>query len=137
MMTTWMRATGCLAGVGLLLAVMSSGAEAQQQQDIDSANSVLPHCKVLLRARPVGTFGEGVCAGSIAALASVGGILDDRAKFCVPKGVTNGQMARVVVAYIEARLARMHEDFRLLALEALRAAWPCQANGVFGAFGPK
>jgi hypothetical protein len=37
-------------------------------------------------------------------------------------------MVRVVVAYIEARPARVHEDFRNLALEALREAWPCSST---------
>jgi hypothetical protein len=44
----------------------------------------------------------------------------------IPDGVTTGQEVRVVIAYIDARPARMHEDFRSLALEALRAAWPCK-----------
>jgi hypothetical protein len=43
----WMRATGCLAGVGLLLALTTGGAGAQQQRPNDSANYMLPHCKRL------------------------------------------------------------------------------------------
>jgi hypothetical protein len=35
-------------------------------------------------------------------------------------------MVRVVIAYIEARPSRMHENFDLLALEALRTTWPCK-----------
>jgi Rap1a immunity proteins len=31
----------------------------------------------------------------------------------------------VVIKYIEARPERMHEPFADLALEALKAAWPC------------
>jgi hypothetical protein len=38
---------------------------------------------------------------------------------------TLNQQVKVVISYIEARPARMHEPFRDLALEALRAAWPC------------
>jgi hypothetical protein len=36
------------------------------------------------------------------------------------------QKIRVVVAYIEARPNRMHENFNFLAIEALRDAWPCR-----------
>jgi hypothetical protein len=36
------------------------------------------------------------------------------------------QFASVVVPYIEARPQGMHEAFMLLALEALRDAWPCR-----------
>jgi hypothetical protein len=32
----------------------------------------------------------------------------------------------VVVAYIERRPQRMHEDFGVLAVEALHEAWPCK-----------
>lgn len=46
---------------------------------------------------------------------------------CIPAGeVTVNQQVRVVVAYIDARPNRLHEDFRILALEALKDAWPCK-----------
>jgi hypothetical protein len=97
------------------------------QEDSDSANVMLPHCKHFIAAQGKETFGAGVCAGSIAAFNFVGRSLSDKSRFCFPKGTTNGQTVRVVVAYIEARPARMHEDFRNLPLEALREAWPCNS----------
>jgi hypothetical protein len=42
------------------------------------------------------------------------------------KGVTNTQIVRVVVVYIERRPQRMHENFKDLVLEALHDAWPCR-----------
>ena len=36
------------------------------------------------------------------------------------------QVIRVIVAYIDKRPERMHEDFALLTLEALKNAWPCK-----------
>jgi Rap1a immunity proteins len=45
---------------------------------------------------------------------------------CRPAGVTIAQEVRVVVVYIDARPARMHEPFKMLVVEALRAAWPCR-----------
>jgi hypothetical protein len=44
----------------------------------------------------------------------------------VPNGVTVHQEVKVVVTYIEAQPTRMHEEFYLLALDALVAAWPCR-----------
>jgi hypothetical protein len=32
----------------------------------------------------------------------------------------------VAVTYVEARPDRMQEDFRALAVEAMREAWPCK-----------
>jgi hypothetical protein len=128
MPTAW-RASGCLAGVGLLLALMSGDAVAQQQ-NMDSGNYMLPHCKRFGEPPGRGSpFMEGVCTGSILSLAFVGPSLTSTLRFCPPQQATKNQIIRVVVAYIEARPARMHEDFRDLARDALRAAWPCQADG--------
>jgi hypothetical protein len=93
------RATGCLAGVGLLLALMSGGVGAQQQQDTDSANYMLPHCKRSLTEPQKGApFMNGVCAGSILSLGFVGPGLSSTLRFCPPQQASRGQMVRVVVA---------------------------------------
>jgi hypothetical protein len=47
---------------------------------------------------------------------------------CIPPAITIGAVARMVVKYIDDRPTRMHEDFRELALEALKTAWPCSRN---------
>ena len=46
----------------------------------------------------------------------------------IPKGVTNDQSVQVVIRYIEARPNRMHEPFRILALEGIVDAWPCRGG---------
>jgi len=45
---------------------------------------------------------------------------------CLPNGVIIDQGVIVVVQYIDARPARLHESFKLLVFEALQAAWPCK-----------
>jgi hypothetical protein len=45
---------------------------------------------------------------------------------CPATGVTHDQVVRVVIAYIDARPARLNEDFMELATEAMVAAWPCK-----------
>jgi hypothetical protein len=52
--------------------------------------------------------------------------MGERRLICSPQNVWREQRIRVVVAFIDARPARMHEDFRQLALEALMGAWPCK-----------
>jgi hypothetical protein len=74
---------------------------------------MLPHCRSFLAGKS-GSY-EGVCMGSITAIAFVSLHLSDERRFCFPKGVTDRQLVRVVVAYTEARPERMHEDWRLLA----------------------
>jgi Rap1a immunity proteins len=105
-----------LAAAALALTVTAAGAE----EDIYSANHMMQGCRAFIRSPSAESFLAGRCAGVIEAI----GYAD--ASVCSPKGVTTGQAARVVAAYIDARPARMHENFKLLALEALRTAWPCK-----------
>ena len=86
----------------------------------------MPACQHFFTDPPRVGFKEGVCAGLIEGLGYTAGLLPDPFKSCAPKGVTNLQSARVVLAYIEHRPQRMHEDFRKLVLEALHNAWPCK-----------
>jgi hypothetical protein len=69
-------------------------------------------------------FLSGICVGIVSALAA----LEPRTTgVCIPEEVTVGQEVRVVFTYIDIRRSnRLHEDFRKLALEALREAWPCR-----------
>jgi hypothetical protein len=92
--------------------------------DVDSANYLLRGCKAFIvrentMPTPIDAMKQGRCVGLVDGLSYTG-------NFCQPKGVTTGQAVAVVVKYIEARPERMHEDFGILALEALTAAWPCK-----------
>ena len=64
---------------------------------------------------------EAMCAGIISGLAYTVKFLPPNSSSCRPESVTTGQMVRVVVAYIERRPERMHEDFRRLATLLLAA----------------
>jgi hypothetical protein len=141
-----MTKAGFLFGAALALTVtVAPGTQAAE--NIDSANYVLPNCRDIVNNKLSGDLpGQGFCAGSVRAIAFMGAFVNVALKFnpdsdrttlakfiretgCldIPEGVgvTGIQQIRVVIAYIEARPARMHELFDILALEALRAAWPC------------
>jgi hypothetical protein len=110
-------------GICLILAVMLLPNWASAQSN-NSANDNMPGCRNFIKKSAenvVDAYRQGICVGTIDGLlfASVG-------KVCLPKDSTLGQAMRVVVAYIDARPARLHEDFRLLSLEALREAFPCK-----------
>jgi hypothetical protein len=61
------------------------------------------------------------CAGIVIGLSFMG----QSYGICVPAGTTAQQAASIVVQYIDGQPARIHEDFNRLAVEALRANWPC------------
>jgi hypothetical protein len=107
-------------GIVVVAALMLSGG-AGFAADADSANTVMPGCREFINDKSTAKpFEQGRCTGLINGLA----YLYDES--CRPSAVTRGQIVRVVVQYIDARPARMHEDFRVLAMEAIKTAWPCQ-----------
>jgi len=101
------------------------------------ADIILPGCRAFVdRNSRENLMLQGFCVGTVNGIAAVTGILrefspldnDVRRELC-SNGLgttTNDQIVRVVIAYIEARPARMHEPFELLTIEALRTTWPCQ-----------
>jgi hypothetical protein len=93
-------------------------------EDIDSANYAMPACReVAMQVQSAHkTYDRGSCMGIIETLRFTSSMLD----LCIPNAVTNGQMVRAVIKYIDDRPTRMHENFKALAIEALRAAWPCK-----------
>jgi hypothetical protein len=101
-------------------------------RSMHSANDLLPYCKYLFTDQPQGGynvgFGVGLCAGMIDGIGSAASSLPDQLSSCQPAGVTRGQEVQVVVAYVEARPERMHEDMYALAIEALHHAWPCSSR---------
>jgi hypothetical protein len=129
---------------GILLALVVSAATAAE--DVLSANHILPGCKQFFDRNPPslgGALDQGICIGTVATIAFMAENSDigltalsgegvktaiNRHWRCanIPAGVTQGQMAQVVIRYIEARPNRLHEPFRSLALEALLDAWPCR-----------
>jgi hypothetical protein len=108
-------AGACIAVFSVAL-FFSGGAVAQNS---NSANSVMVGCRDLL-ADSNRKFTQGLCGGGVTAILA----LDTRV--CRPQAVTHVEALQVVIAYIDARPARLHESFYLLALEALRNAWPCR-----------
>jgi hypothetical protein len=94
------------------------------EPDMKSANFLLPYCKVGVGdTKTADVFMAGRCMGLIEGITFMAGATD----FCPPTNeVTYNQSTLVVIAYIEARPQRMHEDFRLLAIEGLKNAWPCR-----------
>jgi hypothetical protein len=109
----------------IMVALMHNPAAAQS--DLLSANFLMPACRQWVNGQNnhnVGDFASGVCAGKIDALMTVSPVLH----ICLPPQATDGQAIQVVIQYIDARPARLHENFTLLAIEALQHAWPCEES---------
>jgi Rap1a immunity proteins len=133
-----------LFGAVLALTVTAASAAETAQR----ASFMLPHCKGAIAQRaPVGEW-QALCVGVVRGIGFMGSMAKIyhtalkplpkgklswpvnflREGLCldVPDDVATGQFIAVIISYIEARPARMQDRFDVLALEALRTAWPCR-----------
>ncbi|WP_354265849.1 Rap1a/Tai family immunity protein [Bradyrhizobium sp. I1.7.5] len=113
MRTIWVVVVGlALSGC----AILNSGSAFAE--DSGSAIYIMRGCRDALAEKDNAL--SGLCAGTI------DGIYFSRETICAPPTVTVEQLVRVVVQYVDNRPARMHEAFKVLALEAMTTAWPCR-----------
>jgi|HubBroStandDraft_5_1064220.scaffolds.fasta_scaffold420854_2 hypothetical protein len=107
------------------LMILAAG-EAVGQEDTGSASFMVAGC------RAVDLTGKSMVDPTgklMMCLGAVSGVWDTAAGagwVCSPTGTTRGQAVRTVVQYIDAHPTRIHDRFTSVALEALRAAWPCR-----------
>ena len=109
-----------LVAILRLLTVFALLAISRAHAKYESANEMMPGCRDATSENNRTLFLQGLCVGAINALA------DTDNEVCLPPNSTLGQSLSVVINYIEARPERQHENFTLLAREALRQAWPCR-----------
>jgi hypothetical protein len=95
-----------------------------------AADKIMPNCRSLASKdfATSAVFVSEPCAAMLGRYFgnSSGNGNDHSRGICPPPEFNIIQMAGLVAQYIDARPARMHEDFDALALEALQAAWPCK-----------
>jgi hypothetical protein len=116
-----------LARYTVAAAVFLSASAASAVEDATlSADQVLPACAAFIADRAPreidGVFQAGRCIGLMQGLGFASRLLG----VCPPDDVTPALRARVAVTYVEAHPERMHEDFRVLAVEAMQKTWPCK-----------
>jgi hypothetical protein len=62
----------------------------------------------------------------MATLSFVSRVLPDNLKFCHPSATSPEQMLQVIESFVESNPDAGAQDFRLVALAAMRQKWPCQ-----------
>jgi hypothetical protein len=108
-----------IALIVLALAVVLSG-PVVAQEDQTSGNYWLHECKKDPKqlAQSSGSFQYGWCFGVVYGLSA-------HSQICVPSQVPVVQEMDVVLKYLDTHPETRHKSFRLLALEALKEAFPC------------
>jgi len=112
---------GCLRVIIVMAAIILSCGFAFADDAAFSAHDLMAGCRAYIRNTISNEdyFAAKYCAQII------DGIVGTERGMCPPAS-SNEERAGVVVKYIDARPARLHENFEKLAREALRAAFPCK-----------
>jgi Rap1a immunity proteins len=128
-----------LSGISFIVLALLGAHSAFAQKDIYSADYIVPGCRDFIGVDTGNAHLRGYCVDLAI------GVARDAypPRICLPREVTDEQIVRVVVQYIDSQPARLQEDFVRLATEALRKTWPCKRyprpyaiSGVMSAFGP-
>jgi Rap1a immunity proteins len=97
---------------------------AKAESDLFSGNRWQPFCAAARAGDDsIDSFPQGVCVGVVAATERV---LTRLKAVCPPSSATHGQNVRIVVRYMQDNPQVTHQDIRDIAVDALRAAWPCK-----------
>ena len=118
--------------VALIMAMMFNDGIAVAESNQTSADYVMSGCRdaasLIIFSNVAQSEEEvshmGFCAGLVVVFSFMGrpyGI-------CVPAGTTAQQATSIVVQYIDGQPTRIHEVFNSIAVEALRARWPCSCS---------
>jgi Rap1a immunity proteins len=111
--------------MSISLLALALNVSAALAQDAGSAQAMLPHCMAALKPDTQSPTG-GRCMGIIATLLFVSRVLPDNLKFCHPNAATPEQILQAISTFMDANLEAVGQDFRLIALAAMRNKWPCQ-----------
>lgn len=87
----------------------------------DSGNRLYEDC------RASNYFNRGYCGGYVIGVVDAVERSGSGPRICVPEGATKGQLADVVLKYLEDHPERRNRDAGELVPEALHAAFPCGA----------
>ena len=122
----------------ITLSVLGGVARAFPFEAADKGHELLTRCNTAVdiaegRITPTPTNAQdvGYCFGMMQGLRNLNQeyetLLEGKALFCLPRGINNGQAARVVVKYLKDHPEELHQPAVVLAITAFKDAYPCQS----------
>ncbi len=131
-----MRGTICGALVMLTIATANAA-----EEDTTSASYLLPFCKLTkeqAESTPRNALNVGRCVGTVEGISQMFRLLGEAQAagrvqldplLCtsIPAGITPQQLVDVVVTYGETFPELTRRPFTVLAMSAMRVAWPCKS----------
>jgi hypothetical protein len=115
------RPLSLLSGTGLIVAaVLGVDLAHAERINRDTADRVMLGCRELVAGNTGNAFNRGQCLG----LAKI--LFEYASNICPPDEIQNDQIVGAIVQYIDSDPARLKENFNVMAIEAMRKAWPCK-----------
>lgn len=125
--------------LGALMALAITAAQAAAE-DTDSADFLLPFCRLTpneMAADIKKAANYGRCVGAVEGISQMFSLmrqaqeagaarLDPLLCTAIPAGIASEQLVNVVVKYGEAFPELTHRPFTVVAMSAMRLAWPCK-----------
>lgn len=114
------------------ISLFSAGVFASEQSLRYDGNELLRQCQDALsdNADSVNLLNTGMCFGTITGVSdTVVGLQASKVMspiLCIPDGVTTGQMARIVVKYLEENPKDLNLKGATLAFAAIVTTYPCK-----------
>ncbi len=128
---------GTICGALVMLTITTANAA---EEDTTSASYLLPFCKLTkeqAESTPRNALNAGRCMGTVEGVGQTFRLLNEAQAagsvqldplLCtsIPPGITTQQLVDVVVAYGETFPELTRRPFTVLAMSAIRVAWPCK-----------
>ena len=93
-------------------------------------NDLLKWCQDVNSDNPATKYGfsSGYCIGTMSTVNTLVNYINSglSVEMCPPPEITNGQMARIVVKYLQQNPEVLHLEATSLTVSALRTAYPCK-----------
>jgi len=128
MKTAWMLTLLCVFAVPL------ATAQEQNQSVSESGNAFLTQCELVLDRSSMKEKGDpvdaGECFGYVVGVnhgvRMAYDIVGQPQPYCLPDGVTHGQMMRVLIKFIKDHPEKAHQPTVGLEIESFMDAFPCK-----------
>jgi len=114
----------------MIVLLFSFGQASAAIPSYKGGNDLLEYCYEIETASDFGTFNAGMCAGyilgAIDADRSLGSVWGVTAIYCVPDGVTVGQLVKIVRKYLLEYPEELHQVAAGLVIVAIAEVYPCE-----------
>jgi hypothetical protein len=111
----------------LLMLANMTGSPGADTPNWLTGQAMLRGCEASLSVNSVEKpFEQGQCLGIVLGILYYSRVMPDEYSSCFTNGGTPREALQIVTDYLHLNAGRLHEDFRLLAAEALHEAFPCR-----------